>query len=147
MANNSNYDDKFKASMVALLIAEGYPDKRFKLEEVARHAGVPSRTLRRWYLREAGAPPDNIVIQEKKALAQRLDELADKLVDVAFVVIQDVDEVTIQQVATSLGIIIDKKQLLEGKATERQEVTGEVTHAIKTIEVVKDYGDPSKSTG
>lgn len=137
MANNRNYDDKFKASIVALLISEGYPRNKFKIGEVAKHAGVPLRTLRRWYLSEAGAPPDNIVQQEKKALSERLEELAHKLVDVAFEIVKDTDDVNIQQVITSMGIVVDKTQLLMGKATERQDHTGAIEHTIRTIEVMR----------
>lgn len=137
MAYNANYDDKFKAAMVAQLVAEGYPANKFKLAEVAKYAGVPSRTLRRWYLGEQGAPSDNLVTQEKKALADRLEELAHKLVDVAFKIADDTDEVTLQQVVTSMGIVVDKNQLLQGKATERQDHTGELVHSIRTIEVIR----------
>lgn len=117
MAKRKQYDDKFRASAVVMLEAAGYPDNKFKLEEVAKHLDVPSRTLRRWYNREHGAPPDDVVTEQKKDLAARLEDLAHKLIDAAFDDLKDTDA-NLQQIHTSLGIVLDKRQLLIGKPTE-----------------------------
>lgn len=129
MAKRKSYDDKFRASAVVMLQAQGYPANKYKLEEVAKHLGVPSRTLRRWFTGTNGKPPDDIVREEKRALADRLEALAHKLVDTAFKIADDTDEVSIQQVVTSLGIVIDKNQLLKGEPTDRTEVIDNATRA------------------
>lgn len=116
MAKRKVYDDKFRASAVVMLEAAGYPENKFKLAEVAKHLGIPSRSLRRWFLGENGAPPDDVVTQQKKALADRLEELAHKILDTAMIAAGD-DEASIQMLVTSLGIVLDKRQLLRGKPT------------------------------
>lgn len=137
-----SYDDKFRAGAIVMLQAQGYPANKYKLEEVARHLGVPTRTLRRWYMGEHGKPPDDVVQEQKAELVDRLQDLANKLVDTAMAIVEDTDSVTIQQVVTSLGIVIDKKQLLEGKATERKELTGKDGGAIQSnITVYSDLSD------
>lgn len=119
------YDDQFRASAVVMLEAAGYPQNAFKLQEVADRLTVPSRTLRRWYNGEHNPPPDNVVKEVKKELSDRLEELTHKLIDVAFDIADDAkDDATIQQVTTSIGIAVDKLQLLKGKATERVDHTG-----------------------
>ena len=57
MTQRGHYDDKFRASAVVMLKAAGYPDNKYKLQEIADHLRVPSRTLRRWFNGENGAPP------------------------------------------------------------------------------------------
>lgn len=119
------YDDKFRASAVVMLEAAGYPANAFRLQEVADRLGVPGRTLRRWYNGEHNAPPDDVVTQVKKELSERLEELTHKLVDMAFTIAESaVDDTSIQQATTSIGIVVDKLQLLKGKATERIDHTG-----------------------
>ena len=117
MTQRGHYDDKFRASAVVMLKAAGYPDNKYKLQEIADHLRVPSRTLRRWFNGENGAPPDDVVQQVKKDLAERLEELAHKLIDAALDNLQDTDA-SLQQINTSLGIVLDKRQLLIGKPTE-----------------------------
>lgn len=117
MTQRGHYDDKFRAGAVVMLKAAGYPENKYKLQEVADHLGVPSRTLRRWHNGENGAPPDDVVQETKKDLASRLEELAHKLIDAALNDLENTDA-TLQQINTSLGIVLDKRQLLIGKPTE-----------------------------
>lgn len=136
MAKRKRYDDKFRASAVVMLEAAGYPDNKYKLEEIAKHLNVPSRTLRRWFNREHGAPPDNLVIEVKKDLAARLEDLAHKLIDAAFSDLEDTDA-NLQQINTSLGIVLDKRQLLIGKPTEI--VDGRITDSQRLEELASLY--------
>ncbi len=141
MAKRKIYDEKFKANAIIMLEMHGYPENAAKLQEIADHLGVPGRTLRRWFNRETGTPPDNVVTEVKKELSERLTDLAHKLVDKALEVISD-DDPSIQQIVTSLGIVIDKSQLLTGKATERKELTGKEGGAIETkITLLSELSD------
>ena len=113
----AKYDDKFKASAVITLQAAGYPDNPYKLEEIAKKIGVSSRTLRRWYNNEVGAPPADVVRQEKRDMADDLRKLFFKLIDHAM---DDdtISEMTGQQAVTSMGIVFDKMRLLLGLPTQ-----------------------------
>lgn len=147
MAKRKMYTDKERAIAVTLLTSSGYPENKYKLQEVADHIKVPSRTLRRWYREGRNPPPDDVVREVKKELSERLQELAHKLVDVAYDVLKE-DDPSIQQVITSLGIVVDKMQLIAGKPTERQDHTGQITHRIQTIEVIRPQlpnGDPIRN--
>ena len=121
MAKRRHYDDKFRASAVVMLEAAGYPDKKGALAQVAAHCGVPEPTLHRW-AREKNNPPPSDVVNEKRG------ELTDLLRDLAYKLVaampDKIGEAGLQQQGTTLGIVIDKLQLLEGKATERVDHTG-----------------------
>jgi hypothetical protein len=76
-------------------------------------------TISRWFKAENNPPPNELVNEKREELSVRLEDLAHKLVDMAFRIAEDTDtEAGIQQVATSVGIVIDKVQLLKGKPTE-----------------------------
>ena len=106
-----------------MLEAAGYPNKIGALNEVAKHLHVPAMTISRWFKARQNPPPNELVTQQKKELTDRLEELAHKLVDMAFTIAGAADtDASIQQVATSMGIVVDKWQLLKGKATERHEI-------------------------
>lgn len=143
MAKRKHYDDKFRASAVVMLEAQGYPANPYKLKEVADHIGVPERTLRRWYKGESNPPPDMIVQDVKKDLTELVrGELI--AIFTAMGVVRE--EASYRDLGTVGGILFDKLQLIEGKPTERQEHTGEVTHRIRTIEVVRDSLPDGKSS-
>lgn len=130
MAKRKRYDDKFRASAVVMLEAAGYPDKIGALAEVAKHLGVPAMTISRWFKAAQNPPPNELVTQQKKELTDRLEELAHKLVDMAFTIADDADtSASIQQVATSMGIVVDKWQLLKGKPTDRTEIVDNTDRA------------------
>lgn len=113
------YDDKFRASAVVMLEAAGYPDKEGSLAEVAAHLGVPHPTLSRWF-RHVQNPPPNVLVQEKRSELKVL--IANEL-DAIFQAMETVrPEASYRDLGTVAGILVDKKQLLEGKATERTEV-------------------------
>lgn len=129
-----DYDDKLRASLVATLQAAGYPDKKGALTEVAKHAGVPARTLSRWYNGEQNPPPDQLVTEKR----HELKDLLDTEIRALFAEMPKArPDASYRDMGTVAGILMDKQLLLDGKATERLDHTGEVTHAIKTIEVVR----------
>lgn len=118
------YDDKFRASALIMLEAQGYPEKPSALLEVASHLNIPDRTLRRWYNRESNPVPDDVVNDIKKELHIELEELAHKLVAA---LPDKIEDASMQQTALAIGIIIDKMQLLKGQPTERTAVVGELS--------------------
>lgn len=115
MAKRKQYDDEFRASAVLMLEAQGYPTKKGALTAVANHLNVPARTLSRWFNREQNPPPDRIVSEKRGELVERLESVAHQILDV---LPESLDEASTQQLATALGILLDKRQLLSNKPTE-----------------------------
>src|SRR5690606_16049037 len=101
-----------------MLEAAGYPDKKGALVEVSKHIGVPHPTLSRWYNAQRNPQP-NEVVQEKRL---ELIDLVKNELDASFRAMPAVrGEASYRDLGTVAGILADKKQLLEGKATERIE--------------------------
>ena len=113
------YDDKFRASAVVMLEAAGYPDKKGALEQVAQATGTHARTLSRWFNGENNPPPDIDVSKNRQELsvmiASEIDAIFNEMKTARA-------EASYKDLGTVFGILVDKKQLLEGKATERTEV-------------------------
>lgn len=129
-----SYDDKFRASTVVLLEAAGYPNSVGALQRVADQVGAPAMTISRWFNATRNPPPNEVVNEKRLELSELLDiairaaidSLPEKLPDAPY-----------KDTVTAIGIMTDKKQLVDGKATERQDHTGTVEHAIRTIEVMR----------
>jgi transposase-like protein len=115
------YDDKFRASAVVMLEAAGYPDTKGALTKVANHLKVPARTLSRWFNKENNPPPDDVVKVKKGQMIEQLENLAYKLIAAIH---KEIDEngAPVRESSTALGIVIDKRQLLMGGATSRNEI-------------------------
>lgn len=129
-ATGKRYDEKFKAGAVVMLESQGYPDNVYKLQEVADHLGVPSRTLRRWWVGDKGAPAGESVQQEKRELADLFEDAARTYLRHA---VQDdvVDEVSGNASMTAAAIAVDKMQLLRGLPTEIVSMIPDVVRALK----------------
>lgn len=108
------YSDNDKATALAALDANSG-----NLKLTARELGIPASTLQRW--RDGQVNDDVTVLRtyKKDELAERLVEIAHQLIDAAP---DKVKGANLQQIFTSLGIAIEKIQLLEGEPTERSEV-------------------------
>lgn len=124
MTNNGKrprrrYDDKFRASAVVMLEAAGYPEKEGVLMIVSRHLGMPHNTLRNWYHSVHNPPPSELRRDKKRELTEELRDIAYKLIGA---IPGKIEDATLQQVSTSLGIVIDKMQLLSGQPTWRIEI-------------------------
>jgi hypothetical protein len=110
-----SYDDKFRASAVVMLQANGYPTQRGALEYTAKHLHVPARTLSRWFNGEQNPPPD----QEVSKKASDIKSMINSELDAIFAAMATVrPEATYRDLGTVAGILFDKKQLIEGKPTE-----------------------------
>lgn len=119
MAKRRSYDDKFRASAVLMFEADG------NYTRVARHLGISRSTLRSWVNAKNGTgqpqgkaiPAD--VYHDKKV---ELSDLLDMSIRDALGYLPDKwSEATAREIAVSVGIFTDKKQLLEGGPTERTE--------------------------
>lgn len=107
----SRYSDKEKATVLAALDAnEG------NVALTARQSGVPDSTLRGW-AKGRGTPAEIAELREhkKEELSERLEAIAHQLVDA---LPGKIGEASLQQTATSLGITIDKMQILRGGPTD-----------------------------
>lgn len=109
------YTDKFRATAVVMLDAQGYPEKEGALSKVAKHLDVPLSTLRGWWTAEHNPPPADIRNEKRGDLAALiknevegvLSAMPDKRIEADY-----------RALATALGIMVDKLQLLTGQPTE-----------------------------
>jgi hypothetical protein len=116
----SKYDDKFRASAVIMLQAEGYPDRPGALMKIAKHLKVPKTTLSRWYNKTSNPPPPEIVTEKKTELKEYITlELGGIFEDMP----NARSEASYKDLATAAGILIDKLQLLNNEPTERNDTT------------------------
>jgi hypothetical protein len=81
-------------------------------------------------------PPTELRNEKKEELHIELEKVAYKLIAA---MPDKINEANLQQIATSLGIVIDKKQLLSGQPTWRGEIVNLLKEGIVTPEEV--YSD------
>lgn len=132
MAKRRRYTDEERASYVVMLQGAGYPDKKGALQEVVNYSGIQPNVLRRWWKGTQNPPPNKLVTQKKGNLADALEDIAWRIVRH----IKDPDvitEMTGQQGATSIGILIDKIRLLREEPTERIAVDDWHSQALEDI--------------
>lgn len=136
-SKHPNYDLKFKGGCIALLIGANYPSDKYALTRVANHTSVSRRTLYRWWHEYNGnpdivdvVPPDDtelaqVVTEKKLELIDMLDYITYGLASEVKRRIdnKDIDDVSIPQLMTGLGIGIDKQRLLTDKSTENNAVS------------------------
>jgi hypothetical protein len=104
-----HYGDEERASALAALAANGGNIKR-----TANQLGIPEKTLSNW-AKGISHPESAINGDQKKGnMADALEAVAWKLIEV---MPTKVSKATLSQVATSLGIAIDKMRLLREQAT------------------------------
>ena len=119
MSQRPDYDDEFRASAVLMLEAQGYPERLGAMSQVAKALNVPARTLRRWFKKQSNPPPDRVVRRQK-------GELVDAILDEVWNVLGEMpaarEDASYRELGTVFGILVDKVQLLSGKATERLEI-------------------------
>lgn len=119
MSKRRRYTDKFRASAVVMLEAQGYPDKKGSLSSVADHLKVPPSTLAGWFKAHHNPPPTEVRDEKKRDLADFIDSVLPQI----FEAMPDATmDASLKDLATAAGILIDKKQLLTGNATERTEI-------------------------
>lgn len=118
MATRNRYDDKFRASAVVMLEAAGFPEEKGALMRIAAHLHVPKSTLSRWFHEKQNPAPPELVTEKKGEL---VDWIRSELY-AAFGRMPVVrNEASYRDLATTIGILTDKLQLLTGQPTSRDE--------------------------
>ena len=111
------YTSDDRAAGIAALQSNGG-----NLRRTARETGISDVTLRRWRNEtdaRKGAALDARLPEARATLAERLRDFVDAALTVAP---NKLHEANLRDVFTSVGIAIDKLQLLEGKPTSIDEV-------------------------
>jgi hypothetical protein len=112
--------------------SEGYPDDKYALQRVADELRVPARTLRRWFNGENGQPPDDVVRDSKKELAELFDAEIRAIMD--YLPSARLDA-SYRDLVTGAAILTDKKQLLTGAPTDRSEVSSDGALEVRVVYV------------
>lgn len=113
------YTDEERATLVAMVFAEGYPDNNHALSHVAQYAKMPVRTLWGWVVGKNNPPPVELQEQKKQDLAALFKGLALKMLDHAGQE-QVIEEMTGAQATTAAAIAVDKWRLLTDQSTDNQ---------------------------
>lgn len=118
----AKFDDEYRASVVVMLQAEGYPQDQFAIgrvhEYLKQKKPYPTKsTLKNWFLGDSNPPPSKILDDKKGDMVEALKALTWKLIEHANKD-ETISEMSGQQAVTSAGILIDKTRLLLEKPTE-----------------------------
>lgn len=138
MAKRKRYDDKFRASAVIMLEAQGYPNVEGALMKVAEYLNVPHPTLHRWYHEKQNPAPSELVQEKRIDFTQAIRaEIQGVLGDMP----NARQDAGYKDLTTALGILIDKLQLLEGKPTAINENRNHDLPPLSddTLEDILDY--------
>lgn len=109
------YTDAFRATVVAALIADGYPDREGALTKVSKAFGLHARTVSRWASGEQNPPPDQSVTEKKGDMASLIE---DEIYAVLGIMPDKRDRANYSQLTVALGVLIDKMRLLRNLPTE-----------------------------
>lgn len=113
------YPEKFIAGAIVTLEAAGYPHRKGALTRVSKHLKVPVTTLRRWAKRENNAPQTELVSEKRLDVLGDIKELLGKITPH---IQEAMSQASFRDLVMGYAILIDKQQLLEGKATDRVEL-------------------------
>lgn len=120
----TRYTDEFRAGAVLMLQGADYPKVKGSLERVAKELKVPAMTLHRWFHKKSNPPPNEIVsIKKEQIISMMMGEVYHALTEMGNAR-QDADY---KELATAIGILTDKLQLLTGQPTERTVVVNELS--------------------
>jgi hypothetical protein len=130
MPKRKSYDDKFRASVVVMLEAAGYPNTKGALQRVADHVHVPAMTISRWFKRTNNAPPHELVTEKRGDLADLFEDAAHLYINHS--VKRDVIEETKGKDAImAAAVAVDKMRLLRGLPTEIVQLMPEFLAALE----------------
>lgn len=135
----AKYSDEQRAGAIAMLASAGFAtDKTKAVNEIYKYykGAIPTRTLFRWGNGENNPAPAKLVTEKKEELADVFERVARKYL--VHAENQDViDDVSGNAAVVTAATAVDKMRLLRGEPTERTDHTGEITHGIRTIEVIR----------
>jgi hypothetical protein len=129
------YSDEERAEILAALDANGGD-----IRATARATGVPYTTLREWVITKPHDDVTKLRSEKKIDLAARLEEVAWKLTG-ELLSDKKLQGATYQQIATSMGITIDKMQLLRGAPTSIADIAIE-----QLAQRIQDMSDDERNT-
>lgn len=121
MGKRRRYSDSDKAAALAALDANGG-----NVYKTARELKLPMSTLQEWASGRINHAIPELRERKKEEISQRLVDVVHQLIDALPTKITDAN---LQQVSTSLGIAVEKIQLLDGDPTDRTEVIDNATRA------------------
>jgi hypothetical protein len=125
MSKRKRYSNEDVAGALLILEAAGYPDKHGAMTAAVKATRINDQTLRRWWNRENGQEIQQVVAQKRGDL---IDAIRDELWSILDEAETARGAASYRELLTAFGILVDKLQLLTGKATERTEfVTDEFT--------------------
>lgn len=142
------YTDEERASLVTMLISEGYhvdpaQAKKGALARVAKYAKVPQSTLHRWFKEKQNPPPSNLVTEKKV-------DLADAFENVIWLMMGQIEdpmvvaEMSGKDMATAIGIFTDKMRLLRDQSTDNTKHSGAIRHRVALDDALERvYGGDS----
>lgn len=128
------YSDEFKAAALALVDVEGGSGH---VKPVAVRLGIPHTTLNEWWRGRVTESVTRIRDIKKGEIAKMLEALA----RTAIGTLDDADRLKnapVRDVSVTMGIAIDKLQLLTGEATERTERLSRGVYVNLRAEGVED---------
>ncbi len=108
-AKRRRYSDQEKSDALVALAANGG-----NIKKTATDLGIPQMTLASWAKGNVHPEVTKLRDEKKAPLADALEDLARKMIGAAP---DKIGETTLQPLITSLGIAIDKMQVLRGKPT------------------------------
>lgn len=108
------YTDEQKAEALAVLKANAG-----NITRTAQHTGIPRKTLAEW------SKGNHVSAQAEEMIEEKVDELADKLEKIAHMITdsmpEKIERAGLRDASVSLGVVIDKRNLLIGKPTSISE--------------------------
>ena len=119
MAKNRTYTDIEKAQALAAFAAEGNNASR-----ASRVTGIPRKTIAQWANGSVGVKSiENLPVLvdgEKLKLVDKLDDIAHAIADA---MPSKIEKASLRDSAISLGVAIDKRNLLRGQPTSITQTT------------------------
>jgi Bacterial regulatory protein, Fis family len=136
-----DYADTDRAAALAAL-----DGNQGNVERTAQQLNIPRRTLRGWIDGDAAARVDGERQAIKEDLSELLEDLACRLVGAALTKVKE-GSATLLQIATALGITVDKMNVLRGRPSS---ITGRVMNdeerLSRVVEILNTVGarDPGQ---
>lgn len=116
MSQRRRYTDEQRATLISMLISEGYPGQMGALQKVASYAGVHSNVLRRWYHNKQNPAPAALIDDKVFDFKQALD---DELKAIFAELHKKRSDATHESLVIAIDKLGSKKLLLENRPTER----------------------------
>ena len=134
----AKYSDEYRATAIAMMVAEGYPDDSTAIKRVHGQVAEPKpnvRTLRYWFQHQHQPAPEKLIQDKKDELADLFEQAAKKYVSHA---IKDdvVSKSSGAGAMTAAAIAVDKMRLLRDLPTEIIGVLGVVQDAYAAIAAI-----------